>query len=78
MPKLTQHWDGATPSRCTAAGGLAEEVTEQVLRNAFSMFGDLVDVQLPLDYETGKHRGFSFVEFELEEDALDAIDNLVS
>jgi len=57
-------------------GGLAEEVTEQVLRNAFSMFGDLVDVQLPLDYETGKHRGFSFVEFELEEDALDAIDNL--
>lgn len=57
-------------------GGLAEEVTEEVLRNAFTMFGDLVDLQLPLDYETGKHRGFAFIEFELTEDAADAIDNM--
>ncbi|XP_018023210.1 peptidyl-prolyl cis-trans isomerase [Hyalella azteca] len=57
-------------------GGLSEEVTEEVLRNAFLMFGDLVDVQLPLDYESGKHRGFAFIEYELAEDAADAIDNM--
>ncbi|KAA0186562.1 hypothetical protein HAZT_HAZT004247 [Hyalella azteca] len=56
--------------------GLSEEVTEEVLRNAFLMFGDLVDVQLPLDYESGKHRGFAFIEYELAEDAADAIDNM--
>jgi len=57
-------------------GGLAEEVTEASIRNAFMIFGDLVDVQLPLDYESGKHRGFAFLEYELEEDALDAVDNM--
>ena len=36
------------------AGGLAEEVTEKVLHAAFIPFGDLLDIQIPLDYETGK------------------------
>ena len=58
-------------------GGLADEVTEDVLRDAFVPFGDLVDIQIPLDYETEKHRGFAFVEFELPEDAAAAIDNMV-
>lgn len=59
-------------------GGLAEEVDEKVLHAAFIPFGDLVDVQIPLDYETEKHRGFAFVEFESAEDAAAAIDNMVS
>lgn len=35
-------------------GGLAEEVDEKVLHAAFIPFGDLVDIQIPLDYETGE------------------------
>ena len=58
-------------------GGLAEEVDEAVVRAAFIPFGDLSDVQLPLDYQTEKHRGFAFVEYELPEDAQAAIDNMV-
>ncbi|KAF2359061.1 RNA recognition motif domain [Trinorchestia longiramus] len=65
-----------TNKKSIYVGGLSEEVTEEVLRNAFLMFGDLVDVQLPLDYESGKHRGFAFLEYELAEDAADAIDNM--
>ena len=34
-------------------GGLAEEVTEKVIHAAFIPFGDLMDIQIPLDYETG-------------------------
>ena len=49
----------------------------QVVKAAFIPFGDLVDVQIPLDYETEKHRGFAFVEFELQEDAKSAIENMV-
>lgn len=59
-------------------GGLADEVTEDILRSAFTPFGDLVDIQIPLDYETEKHRGFAFIEFDLPEDAAAAIDNMVS
>lgn len=49
------------------AGGLAEEVDDKVLHAAFIPFGDITDIQIPLDYETEKHRGFAFVEFELAE-----------
>ncbi len=58
------------------SGGLAEEVDESVIRAAFVPFGDLTEVQMPLDYQTEKHRGFAFVEFEVPEDAQAAIDNM--
>uniref|UniRef100_A0A8B9KWX0 Peptidyl-prolyl cis-trans isomerase E n=1 Tax=Astyanax mexicanus TaxID=7994 RepID=A0A8B9KWX0_ASTMX len=48
-------------------GGLAEEADEKVLHAAFIPFGDITDIQIPLDYETEKHRGFAFIEFELAE-----------
>jgi peptidyl-prolyl isomerase E (cyclophilin E) len=52
-------------------------VDEKVLHAAFIPFGDIMDIQIPLDYETEKHRGFAFVEFESAEDAAAAIDNMV-
>lgn len=62
--------------RVVYVGGLAEEVEEKVLHSAFIPFGDITDINIPLDYETEKHRGFAFIEFELAEDAAAAIDNL--
>lgn len=59
-------------------GGLAEEVDEKVLRSAFLVFGEVTDIQIPLDYQTEKHRGFAFIEFEFAEDAAAAIDNMVN
>jgi len=38
---------------CLSLGGLSEEVDEKVLHAAFIPFGDIMDIQLPLDYETG-------------------------
>lgn len=64
------------PKRTVYVGGLAEEVDEKVLHAAFIPFGDIMDIQIPLDYETEKHRGFAFVEFECAEDAAAAIDNM--
>ncbi|XP_011691531.1 PREDICTED: peptidyl-prolyl cis-trans isomerase E isoform X1 [Wasmannia auropunctata] len=62
--------------RTIYVGGLAEEVDEKVLHAAFIPFGEIVDVQIPLDYESEKHRGFAFIEFETAEDAAAAIDNM--
>ncbi|CAH0388631.1 unnamed protein product [Bemisia tabaci] len=66
----------SSKKRTIYVGGLAEEVDEKVLSAAFIPFGDVVDIQLPLDYETEKHRGFAFIEFEFSDDAAAAIDNM--
>lgn len=62
--------------RTLYVGGLAEEIDIDSLRSAFLPFGDIVDVNIPLDYSTQKHKGFAFIEFQLAEDAADAIDNM--
>ncbi|ALC41785.1 cyp33 [Drosophila busckii] len=62
--------------RTVYVGGLADEVTERLLNNAFIPFGDIADIQMPVDYESQKHRGFAFVEYENYEDAASAIDNM--
>ena len=47
---------GSAISDCLVVvlGGLAEEVDEKVLHAAFVPFGDLLDIQIPIDYETGE------------------------
>ncbi|TRY61340.1 hypothetical protein TCAL_08412 [Tigriopus californicus] len=65
-----------TQKKTVYIGGLSEEVTEDVIKAAFIPFGDISEVQIPIDYATEKHRGFAFVEFELQEDAKAAIDNM--
>lgn len=64
--------------RTVYVGGISDEVNEQLIRDAFIPFGDIVDVQMPIEYESQKHRGFAFVEYENAEDASAAIDNMVS
>lgn len=66
----------ATNKRMVYVGGLADEVTQSLLTAAFIPFGDIVDVNLPIEYSSQKHRGFAFVEFESAEDAQEAIDNM--
>jgi len=65
-----------TNKKTIYVGGLAEEVDEKMVKAALIPFGDISEVQIPLDYQTDKHRGFAFVEFELAEDAAAAIDNM--
>lgn len=66
----------STNKRLLYVGGLAEEVDEKTVQAAFIPFGDLIEVNLPIDFETQKHRGFAFVEYESVEDAADAMDNM--
>lgn len=63
--------------RTIYVGGLADEVTEKLINDAFIPFGDIADIQMPVDYESQKHRGFAFIEYETAEDAAAAIDNMV-
>ena len=62
--------------RMLYVGGLADEVNQEMVRAAFIPFGDLIEINMPLDYTTQKHKGFAFVEFEEKEDAASAIENM--
>lgn len=62
--------------RAVYVGGLAEDVTPQVLRSAMIPFGNIKSVDIPMDYKVGKTRGFAFVEFDDPEDASECIFNM--
>mmetsp|Transcript_25774 Transcript_25774/g.34301 ORF Transcript_25774/g.34301 Transcript_25774/m.34301 type:complete len:390 (-) Transcript_25774:279-1448(-) len=57
-------------------GNLAFSTTEEQLIQAFSELGRLVKVRMVKDLETGKPRGFAFIEFEDPQAALSAIRNM--
>ena len=47
-------------------GNLSYEVTQESLSTLFAEYGSVKRVQLPTDKETGRLRGFAFVEMESE------------
>lgn len=58
-------------------GNLSYEVTQDGLTEAFGEYGTVKRVQLPTDRETGRMRGFAFVEMgtDAEENAaIEALD----
>jgi cold-inducible RNA-binding protein len=58
-------------------GNLAFSVTETDLRSAFEAEGcEVQEVKMVMDRETGRPRGFAFVEMATEEAAGKAIQNL--
>ena len=57
-------------------GNLSFEVTKEDLSSVFAEYGTVKRVQLPTDRETGRLRGFGFVEMETEEAETAAIEAL--
>lgn len=57
------------PGKCLGVFGLSMSTTERDLREVFSKFGRLDTVQVVMDAQTNRSRGFAFVYFEDIEDA---------
>lgn len=58
-------------------GNLSYKVTEADVTAVFAEYGSVKRVQLPTDRETGRMRGFGFVEMETEAEedaAIEALD----
>jgi RNA recognition motif-containing protein len=54
-------------------GNLSFDVTRDELIQAFGAAGKVVDAKVPTDRETGRPRGFAFVEFEDDDAAQRSI-----
>jgi RNA recognition motif-containing protein len=57
-------------------GNLSYEVTETDLTSVFAEYGSVKRVQLPTDRETGRMRGFAFVEMNTDAEETTAIEAL--
>ena len=55
-------------------GNLDFNTTKDEVQSLFSQIGEIKDVFLPMDRESGRPRGFAFVEFANDEDAAKAIE----
>ena len=62
-------------ARNVYVGNLPWGATEEDVRAAFEAFGEVISVKLINDRETGRPRGFGFVEME-DQGALEAIESL--
>ncbi len=54
-------------------GNLSFNTTELDLRDAFGQAGTITDAKVVMDRETGRPRGFAFVEMSTDQEAQDAI-----
>ncbi|HMT74136.1 MAG TPA: RNA-binding protein [Chitinophagaceae bacterium] len=56
--------------------GLPNDMDDAELEEFFEKFGTVTSVKVAMDRETGKSRGFAFVEMPLETEAREAIEGL--
>ncbi len=57
-------------------GNLSYNATESDVREAFEQYGEVSAVNIIMDRETGRPRGFAFVEMPDAQAAKEAIENL--
>lgn len=57
-------------------GNLSYAMSEGELRDAFAAFGEVSSVKILMDRETGRSRGFGFVEMPNQGEGETAISNL--
>mmetsp|Transcript_19162 Transcript_19162/g.16402 ORF Transcript_19162/g.16402 Transcript_19162/m.16402 type:complete len:189 (-) Transcript_19162:114-680(-) len=69
-PRDDTYGDGETCSLIIR--NLNYDTSPQHVRSLFSRYGEIRDVYLPLDYNTGRPRGFGFVEFCDHRDVIEA------
>ncbi|CAL4136980.1 unnamed protein product, partial [Meganyctiphanes norvegica] len=64
--------DDPTPGKCLGVFGLSIYTTERQLHDLFSKYGPIESIKVVLDAQTGRSRGFAFINFEHQEDATEA------
>lgn len=57
-------------------GGLSYSTDENSLRQAFDQYGEVIEVKVVTDRETGRSRGFGFISFTSTEEANSALQDM--
>jgi RNA recognition motif-containing protein len=67
---------GAMQDMRLYVGGLPYQTTEQDLLDLFQQIGNVVSATVIIDRDTGRSKGFGFVEMDNSQEAQNAIDRL--
>lgn len=70
--------DGKPPSKRVFLGNLSFDVTEQVLKEQFNKCGPIKDIKVATFEDTGKCKGFAWIEFEDLEGAKNAVRGFIN
>ena len=81
---LSERWDGVprdpkkepNMGKRLYVGNLSYNTTELDMRDLFAKFGTVADAKLVTDRDTGRPRGFGFVEMSTDAEATAAIEGL--
>lgn len=57
-------------------GNLTENIDENELQQIFETFGEIKNIEIPVDPLTKVKKGFGFIEFDEYDDCLHAIENM--
>src|SRR5512136_78508 len=72
-PRRRRKGAGESMAKKLFVGGLSWDTTDDGLRQAFAVHGEVSEAKVITDRDTGRSRGFGFVTFEQDEDAKTAI-----
>src|SRR5437764_5939481 len=67
---------GSTVAKKLYVGNLSYDMTDSDLQTLFEQFGQVQSVQIIMDRDTGRSKGFGFVEMNGPQEAQAAIDGL--
>ena len=54
-------------------GNLSYSMTDQTLQDAFSAYGEIISATVIMDRDSGRSKGFGFIEFAQDADAQKAL-----
>ncbi len=55
-------------------GGLNYNIDDKVLLSAFEKYGQIINIRIVRDHQTGKSKGFGFITFALPESAQKSVE----
>lgn len=67
---------GANRTRTVFVGNISFDASEEEIRGLFSSVGPVVNLRMVIDKETGRRKGFGFIEYGDTETAFSAVRNL--
>uniref|UniRef100_H3A337 Heteroous nuclear ribonucleoprotein D like n=1 Tax=Latimeria chalumnae TaxID=7897 RepID=H3A337_LATCH len=74
-PKRAKAMKGKEPPKKVFVGGLSPDTSEEQIKEYFGAYGEIENIELPIDTKTNERRGFCFITYTEEEPVQKLLEN---